>query len=603
MLLREFKNGYKKLDCNEAEEITHTLEEANVFLHPLFKRHGMHALFCSNSNRFFIMDNEAFKNIGKLYLAKNRNKKIEINKKLEFFAPIITSRCNMNCKYCLGYGGLKKGQNGNFEIIKKAIDFISTQECRPVIEFIAVGEALLNYPLLRKVLEYMKEKNIKPKMIKMSSNGTGNIKHYLELVEMLDLLQISFDGLPEIQDLQRPMKNNMPSSLIVSNTIKELADNNKKFVVKITVTKKHCGKEESTVRYLKNLGVKNVALSVVGSLGAGKNFAESYIAKENLKAVRAELKIKELCDIVRISCKVMVGSYLGSDKAHYCHLGNNFVVGVDGTITPCGVISEREDLNLHKAGDELVIGHINAKKGVQIFWEKVEKLRKYPFMVKKCSNCDFKLCWGGCPLRNLSENGSLEKPSKELCVTRKQETIEYMKYLVWKEYLKLVPRLEKNNGTLYLKGLFIKLPLKESLSKSGCNFIVKFDPRKDDLLQLFDTIRQISERNKKRFCLFILSPPCNVHLNVRESIALKEFLFNLEKARIMFKIAKPIKISDANSEKEQEFYKYFEIPKNCFECLELFRAEKGKTIMCDGKEGPSVDSLWSREELYKLLHT
>lgn len=601
MFLREYTNGLKKLEYTKPYEIQKTLEKNNAFLHPLFNIKDTQIFFCSNSCRVYVVDNEALECVATKYLAKNRVKKIEINHKLEYFAPLITSRCNMNCKYCLGYGGIKAGKNADFDNVKIAIDFVKTQRSRPVVEFIAVGEAFLNYPLLKKVLDYM-DVVLRPKLIKISSNGTGDPKHYIEILDKFNVFQISFDGVPEIQNMQRPMRSGRASSTMVVKTIKELVKNNKNFTIKMTVTKSYCGKEEKIVKYMKALGVKSLSMSVVGALGYGKMFEESRIAKENMKAISSELKIKELCDLTGIDCKVLVASYLGSEKAHYCHLGNNFIVGVDGKIFACGVISEEEDNCLHGIKDELMIGFIDKKEQkVKLFWNKIKKFHNYPNTVKECLTCDFKLCWGGCPLRNLIDTGSIEKVSKESCTARKQETIEYIKYLVMKDYLKLVPRLETAGNKLYLRGFSAKLLLSKETTEKGENFIIKFDPKKDDLYKLLDVIIKTHKRTRSGLGLFLLSPPCNTNLNAREFILLKDFLYTLKDSNILFLMTKPIKFIDVDHQEIEKFYENFNVPKICYECLELFKVEKDRIVLCNGTIGPKFADVVSREEIYSLL--
>lgn len=68
----------------------------------------------------------------------------------------VTLKCNLNCKYCYVQ---KKEENMPFSVAKKGIDtFLNHEENKTIIFF--GGEPLLNFNLIREIVEYTKNKKI-----------------------------------------------------------------------------------------------------------------------------------------------------------------------------------------------------------------------------------------------------------------------------------------------------------------------------------------------------------------------------------------------------------------------------------------------------------
>jgi radical SAM protein with 4Fe4S-binding SPASM domain len=503
----------------------------------------------------------------------------------------------MGCTYCFGAEKNRKGKNASVEMLKKAVDFIAEKKQPVWVTFFSAGEQVGNFRAFKETLDYAVKK-LKIEKIKMSTNGTGNPQDYLEVVDRIKSFQVSFDGPPEIQDLQRPLKGGQKSSPLLEKTVKSLAENWKDFFVKATVTKAHAGREEKTIKYFNSLGVKNLGFTIVGALGLGAECPEATSLKEQEKLSHSMLKMKELCDISRVNARLALEVYFGSAKTTYCEVGRIFNVGVDGIVTSCSGFSDATDFQIHKGLEGLLIGRFNKKtKTFEIDKAKVAKLRGFHKQAK-CGDCDFKLCWGGCPLRNLRDNGSASEPSLDLCRGSKMETVAYMKYLAERDAIKLKPWLEEQNRGLVLSAQFSELPLSEKNAANRGNYFIGFDPANDNLEGLFGEIVSLSEKNTKSIGLFLLSPAATDKLDVNRSILFKDFLYSLEKKHVLFRVTKPVKISDIDSRTEKEFCGHFSIPKNCFECLEMFRVKNSRVEFCDGRKGPKISGILDRGEVY-----
>jgi len=577
------------------------------FLHLISNKRERVIAFCSISESFFLMDKECFNSFGESLLAKNH--RLPFRKLLPHFRSlslVITSRCNLACSYCFGDGGERMGASSSWLILKSAIDRIKKQNKPVSVIFASPGEQMNDFKLFKKTLSYV-EKKLKIKSMMVSVNGTGNIKEYLRVADKFDNFQISFDGPPEIQDKQRPLKNGKKSSSIVEGTIKELVKKNKKFTIKTIVTGLHRGKEEYLCKYFHNLGVKEIVLASVRPLGAGDSYLKKVLGKQSwssfvISSARSELKIKELCSFLGLKSSLIIERSLGRKETPYCTLGRLFCVGINGSVSTCPAYADESDLNTYKGMRDLLIGKFNyEKKSFEMDEKKIKELRNV-YKKAKCSDCDFKLCWGGCPLRNIRKNKDITVPDKKSCTETKKETYELFKSFMQERVIKIKPCLIERNKKLFYSMQFNEFELSKSNGQNiKGNPFISFDPVRQNYRSLLRRVISLSIDNKKKITLFLLSPVDSERLNSRASNAFKDFLFELRRNKVLFRVTKPIKITNVSPEEENKFYETFSIPKSCFECLEMFKIKNNQIEFCNGIKGPKMDKVFDREEICSIF--
>ncbi|MFH1235021.1 MAG: radical SAM protein, partial [Candidatus Diapherotrites archaeon] len=219
MQAKIFQNSREILRLRGRAEIGGEIAKNRPFLHRLFEKNGRVVLFCSTSRKTFAMDHEAFDAFGETFLAKNSTKPFAEGGGFKYFAPVVTSKCNMGCTYCFGAEKNRKGKNASIEMLKKAVDFIAEKKQPVWVTFFSAGEQVGDFRAFKETLDYAVEK-LEIEKIKMSTNGTGNPQDYLGVVDRIKSFQVSFDGPPEIQDLQRPLKGGLKSSPMLEKTVK-----------------------------------------------------------------------------------------------------------------------------------------------------------------------------------------------------------------------------------------------------------------------------------------------------------------------------------------------------------------------------------------------
>jgi uncharacterized protein len=153
-------------------------------------------------------------------------------------ALLMTGNCNMKCTYCYARGGEDKTLNMPFSIARTVIDYIYKNASESgrnnfSISFHGGGEPALNWETLKKSVEYAKNKDL-PCKISMSTNGVLEDYQKEFIIKHFDSLNISFDGIAEIQEKQRPLCSGKSSFYSVIKTIKEFDTFKLPYSIRIT---------------------------------------------------------------------------------------------------------------------------------------------------------------------------------------------------------------------------------------------------------------------------------------------------------------------------------------------------------------------------------
>ena len=150
---------------------------------------------------------------------------------------LVTEDCNLNCIYCFEKTKERCNLYMSEEVAKKSIDMLinnALKEKRPSIGVTLFGgEPTLNLKLLYFILEYGSERTKENNLnfdLDIITNATiltdEHIEFYKEWYKTLGYLsvQLSIDGIPEVQDHNRPFKNGNKTSKIVETNIKKYVE-------------------------------------------------------------------------------------------------------------------------------------------------------------------------------------------------------------------------------------------------------------------------------------------------------------------------------------------------------------------------------------------
>jgi sulfatase maturation enzyme AslB (radical SAM superfamily) len=116
---------------------------------------------------------------------------------------VLTSQCNLRCGYC--YQTAKKSRSMDWSTLRAGLDRLLASTARSVTVAFIGGEPLLEFPLIERAVAYLNEMRRPDLQVHLSviTNGTLLNDVHGEFFAANDFeLQLSFDGVPEAQDLR-----------------------------------------------------------------------------------------------------------------------------------------------------------------------------------------------------------------------------------------------------------------------------------------------------------------------------------------------------------------------------------------------------------------
>ena len=161
----------------------------------------------------------------------------------------VIHTCNMRCKYCFEEIEFRKDTEiMNEEIAIKAIDIFYNQLNGKVGHIIFTGgEPILNFPLIKKIVNYVKQSNYKMTYM-IKTNGTLIDEDIMFFLMDNDFdVQISLDGCREANDMNRVYMNQEGSYEDVIKVINKFVENGYKDKLSIHGTVTH-----QTIQYLRD---------------------------------------------------------------------------------------------------------------------------------------------------------------------------------------------------------------------------------------------------------------------------------------------------------------------------------------------------------------
>ena len=176
----------------------------------------------------------------------------------------LTTRCSMRCIYCYSDGG-DNPKLMPWSTAKAAIDWIvdhatARGKSSLYVSFHGGGEITTAMTLMKRCVEYVRQqagdRGITVR-IDAGLNGVMNNQAVDWAVQNLDGATVSLDGLPEVQNFQRPLSNGRDSFPVVSATLRRMDAKGFSYSIRTTVTQEYLGN-------LADYGKKKIGLAAPG---------------------------------------------------------------------------------------------------------------------------------------------------------------------------------------------------------------------------------------------------------------------------------------------------------------------------------------------------
>lgn len=329
-----------------------------------------------------------------------------------------TNNCNLRCSYCYAFGG-EGGGNGeplrrmDLRVAQRAIDIIArnakqrASEGENIRNFLVSihgnGEPFCAFDLIQQIVWYgqdVAEELEIPAVFNAATNGVLTEEQLDFVIANFHSVNISFDGLPQFQDQNRPMAGGKGSFDRVDHTMRRLVEAGVDFGIRTTVTAAMVDAMPDIVRFVADNypGIEQLHFEPVWECGrcltstdtmpTAEAFTTRYlesleVARErNLRLVFSGARQDMLVDTF---CKVSSGS---------------FTVTPTGDVTACYEVSYKSD----PRSERFFFGHFDCEQGDFVFdQDKLDQLsRLNVHNIRFCDNCFCRWhCAGDCAAKVL----------------------------------------------------------------------------------------------------------------------------------------------------------------------------------------------------------
>jgi uncharacterized protein len=338
----------------------------------------------------------------------------------------LTNQCNLSCQYCYEFGADKvatpegKPKFMDVETAKASVDFLLRESAGRKAVHITFfgGETLMNFPLLKEVVNYASARAAEEGRhidFSLTTNATLLTPAIIQFLSDNKIgVTVSMDGPPDLHDKLRVFANGRGSYDIIEPRVKALIQGHRTRPITARVTMTAGVTDVIRIyRHLKNeLGFSEVGFAPVttspdrlyainerGMDGVLEQF--HMLAEEYLEyALRGELHgFSNVSDTI-------AELYQGVNKSHPCGAALGLLgVGPSGDIAPCHRFVDSDThslgniasgLDRAKQSDFLTRGHIGAKY--------------------ECRTCFARpLCAGGCHHEAFVRYGDTGHPNLHYC--------------------------------------------------------------------------------------------------------------------------------------------------------------------------------------------
>jgi uncharacterized protein len=310
----------------------------------------------------------------------------------------LTNQCNLSCQYCYEFGEDKvatpegKPKFMDFETASASVDYLFTQSAGRHglhITFFG-GETLMNFPLLKKVVGYARQKAAEQGRsvdFSLTTNATLLTPAIIEYLSENEIgVTVSMDGDKAAHDKFRVFSNGKGSYDIIEPRVRALIKEHKTrpIVARVTMTSQAMD-VLGTYRHLKNdLGFHEIGFAPV-TTSPNRLYSIDNRGLDSVLDQFGVLAAEYLAHALRGEhhgfsnvSDTLSELHQGVNKSHPCGAGLGLVgVGPSGDIAPCHRFVDSDTHTLGhvstgidkaKQNDFLSRGHIQVKTDCRTCW-------------------------------------------------------------------------------------------------------------------------------------------------------------------------------------------------------------------------------------------
>lgn len=348
-----------------------------------------------------------------------------MNKQMASF--FLTTKCNLRCVYCYNREERSRltEETLPLEIAKAGVDYFFSNNKSRHIRFYGPGEPTQAFSLMKNIVVYARQIAGETLTTELQTNGCFSQDVRSWILDNINIIWVSFDGTPDIQNNNRPCANGKPSAPIIEDNVRWLIDNtnNRNLMVgaRVTITNETIHFQHQIIDYFKELGIKYVWCDPVFP-----SVDEIPVCDDPIKLNRyvfdMDLYADKYIDAYIYAKKrgVFYGSFLTCNfdgicdrHCRACTPAPHFTT--DGFISACDLVTFGKK---SKHMSCFVYGKWNSeKKQFDIDESKVEKLRNRTIAnMPHCLHCEVREhCGGYCLGEVQNETGCLTGQKPHVC--------------------------------------------------------------------------------------------------------------------------------------------------------------------------------------------
>lgn len=366
-----------------------------------------------------------------LKIVKNRYE--EVIGKINIMYLILSSSCNLACKYCFIENctfNNKVEINMNLETVKNAItkydQYLKKENIKEGLIIFYGGEPLINWNAITFAIELAKKLNSHIKFSMVTNATLLSTEKIKYLAENNVEVGISIDGPKTLNDKNRIYRANKKSVYDeVISKFPYLKTENCKFGLSITISKEFLERQDEVLEWLKHLGVNSIFYNLYHYTCYDKDWEKYYNeASKFLMKSYEELLNYKIYDgrLIRKIDSIIDSEFKFADCGAIG--GNQLAIKPSGDVCIC---------HGYLKTNKYVIGNINKASINELmnteeinFWKKRGTIYN-----DKCLNCEsIYICGGGCAIQSEALFGSRSEIDKPFCIHTKSA----LKWILQKSY-------------------------------------------------------------------------------------------------------------------------------------------------------------------------
>lgn len=327
----------------------------------------------------------------------------------------MTTRCSLRCVYCYADAGATAVRAMSPALARRAIDVVAANATELdrrdfAVAFHGGGEPTLNMAAMRAAVKHARAKPL-PARISASTNGAWSPAVRRFVLENLDSLSLSFDGLPALQNAQRPLADGRPSHAVVMRNLEAMDAAGFEYGIRMTVTRDSMALLPDAVAYVtERSGPRTLQVEPCFARGRGRGM--------ELEAADADTFVNAFEDAWRVADEhglrlFYSGARIGRATARFCQATTDaLVVMQSGEVTCCFEVHGPG----HPLARDLVLGRLD-EHGLQVDESRWRSLTtRTSESLEHCRDCLCRYhCQGDCLSRTLGAGAGDEAVPSVRC--------------------------------------------------------------------------------------------------------------------------------------------------------------------------------------------